>query len=56
MAQKDDLQLTDPAVLVCPYGYYAQVHAHPAAARDEGPLGWIIGGDGDGNALRAALR
>ncbi len=36
------LQLTDPEVLACPYDYYAQLHEHGAAARDEGPIGWAI--------------
>jgi len=38
------LQLTDPAVLACPYQYYAQLHEHRAGARDEGPIGWTIPG------------
>lgn len=38
------LQLTDPAVLACPYEYYAQLHEHRAGARDEGPIGWTIPG------------
>ena len=46
-ASEAPLQLTDPAVLACPYGYYAQVHAHDAAARNEGPIGWIIPGHDD---------
>ena len=46
-ASEPRLQLTDPAVLACPYGYYAQVHAHDAAARDEGPVGWIVPGHDD---------
>lgn len=46
-AANRSLQLTDPAVLACPYEYYAQVHAHEAAARDEGPIGWIIARHGD---------
>jgi len=41
------LQLTDPDVLACPYGYYAQLHEHGAAARDEGPIGWAIAGHPD---------
>ena len=38
------LRLTDPEVLACPYDYYAQLHEHSAAARDEGPIGWAIAG------------
>ena len=38
------LHLTDPEVLACPYGYYAQLHEFSAAARDEGPIGWTIAG------------
>ena len=38
------LQLTNPAVLACPYDYYAQLHEHHAGARDEGPIGWTIPG------------
>lgn len=35
---------TDPDQLACPWKYYAQFHAAEAAAIDEGPVGWIVGG------------
>ncbi len=41
-AENRPLRLTDPEVLACPYDYYAQLHEHSAAARDEGPIGWAI--------------
>ncbi|MHB8692221.1 MAG: cytochrome P450 [Solirubrobacteraceae bacterium] len=37
----------DPAVARCPYEYYADLHRDEAAARDEGPLGWIVAGNAD---------
>ncbi|WP_354699703.1 Cytochrome P450 monooxygenase PikC [Paraconexibacter sp. AEG42_29] len=37
----------DPDVMRCPFGYYADLHADEAGARDEGPLGWVVAGHGD---------
>lgn len=45
------LRLTDPQVLACPYDYYAQLHEHGAAARDEAPIGWAIAGHADVSEL-----
>ena len=37
----------DPEVRKCPYDYYAALHASGEAARDEGPVGWVVPGHGD---------
>ena len=50
------LDLTDPDVLACPYEYYAQLHQHPAAARDEGPIGWVIAGHSEISELSRDTR
>ena len=45
--------LMDPEVMECPFGYYAELHADPSPARDEGPAGWIVTGYQDLVALSA---
>lgn len=45
------LHPTDPEVLACPHRYYAQLHAAGVTARDEGPIGWVVGGYEDLMAL-----
>ena len=41
------LQPIDPEVQKCPYSYYAQLHEEGAAAKDEGPIGWVVPGHED---------
>lgn len=50
------LRLTDPEVLACPYDYYAELHEHGAAARDEGPIGWAIAGHAEVSDLSRDTR
>jgi cytochrome P450 len=45
------LHPTDPEILACPYPYYAQVYAGEHKVRDEGPIGWIVGGFENMSAL-----
>lgn len=48
-----DLHPMDPEVMKCPFDWYADLHADPAGARDEGPLGWVVAGHAD--VTRVAL-
>lgn len=45
------LHPTDPEMLACPHAYYAQLHSDERGARDEGPIGWVVGGYDDLMAL-----
>lgn len=44
---KPKARATDPAVLECPFHYYAERHAEGRAASDEGPVGWVVSGYDD---------
>ncbi|HTK66484.1 MAG TPA: cytochrome P450 [Pseudonocardia sp.] len=50
-SDRRQLHLMDPEVMECPHRYYADLHADPLPARDEGPAGWIVPGYRDLVAL-----